>query len=329
MLSAVINMLMFLAINSKVMFILWCVNGLAQSLTWSPLIKILSDRLTQKKCKEACIFLTTTVATGTLATYLLSAFIIKISNWRSIFILSFLVLGFVSVVWFITIGKIEKEAEIEGYIETDEEMKQARNISTIEAKPIKLWRFIVTAGLLPILVCVIIQGILKDGVTAWVPTFISELFHLGSVTSILITTLLPIVNLAGVYATNYVNNHFLQSEVKTSGYCFAITTFALFCLILFGKYSILIAIPLLALITTGMIGVNTMFISLLPLNFIRTGKVSTITGILNFSVYMGSAVSSFGIGIISQQYGWGITMLIWFMLAFIGAVICFIIRNWR
>jgi OPA family glycerol-3-phosphate transporter-like MFS transporter len=84
---------------------------------------------------------------------------------------------------------------------------------------------------------------------------------------------------------------------------------------------------LLALTTTGMIGVNTMFISLIPLYFAGIGKVSTVTGILNSMAYAGSALSSYGIGYISQRYNWNITIFVWFFLAILGVSICLIMKN--
>jgi OPA family glycerol-3-phosphate transporter-like MFS transporter len=181
--------------------------------------------------------------------------------------------------------------------------------------------------MLPVLFCIIIQGILKDGVMTWVPTYISEIFNLGSVASILATTLLPVINLGGVYSANYINSRYLRNEVKTSGVCFSIASIALILLLLFGRYHIIIAILLLALTTTGMIGVNTMFISLMPLYFAKIGKVSTVTGILNSMAYVGSALSSFGIGVISQRYSWNVTIFIWFVLAIVGALICGIVKS--
>jgi OPA family glycerol-3-phosphate transporter-like MFS transporter len=217
---------------------------------------------------------------------------------------------------------VEKIAEQSGI---QEEIQDT--IYTEKRERAHLWRMFFAAGLIPILLCVVIQGVLKDGVTTWVPTYISEIYQLGSVTSILATTLLPVINLGGVYTANYLNNRFFHNEIKTSGVCFFIASLALVFLVLFGKYHVMIAALMLGLTTTGMIGVNTMLISLLPLHFARIGKVSTVTGVLNSTAYAGSALSSYGIGVISQNYGWNKTIFIWFLLAVVGFVTCILIKG--
>ena len=70
-----------------------------------------------------------------------------------------------------------------------------------------------------------------------------------------------------------------------------------------------------------------MLISLLPLHFARYNKVSTVTGILNSCAYAGSAVSSYGIGLIAQSFNWGTVIRICFLIAISGAVICFAAMN--
>jgi OPA family glycerol-3-phosphate transporter-like MFS transporter len=320
--SAIVNLLMTFATNGNFMLLLWCINGLAQSLTWAPIIKILSDRLSREQCKKACIFMSTTVAAGTLSAYLLAAAVIGLTNWRNVFLVSFVIVGVISCLWLIAIGKIEKVAEEDGVAE-----EIVESIPTDKTKRVNLLQVFLSVGMVPIIFCIIIQGILKDGVMTWVPTYISEIFDLGSVASILATTLLPVINLGGVYAANHLNSRYLNNEVKTSGVCFVVAALSLMLLILFGRYHVLIAVFCLALTTTGMIGVNTMFISLLPLYFTNIGKVSTVTGILNSMAYIGSASSSYGIGVISHIYSWRVTIFVWFFLALVGVSICIFVKN--
>ncbi|NLK28503.1 MAG: MFS transporter [Clostridiales bacterium] len=333
--TALINLLMYFSQKPNTMLILWCINGLVQSLTWSPIIKILSVRLDREKCKDAIIVMSTTVAAGTLSAYIMTALVIKITGWRMVFFTSFTVISMIAILWLIGIGILEKKAD-QQEVEEEEmeielihnprgELKDIRSAQVTEKLPI--WKLAISVGLIPISLCVIIQGILKDGVTAWVPTFISEVFHLGSVTSILATTILPIINLAGVYAANYMNKKYFKNEVATSGACFTIVSLALLLLILFGRSHMIVSVLLLSLTTTGMIGVNTMFISLLPLYFSKVGKVSTITGTLNSMAYIGSSLSTYGIGVISQKYGWNLTIVVWLFLAFLGAGICLLMKN--
>jgi len=316
------------------MLLLWCINGFAQSLTWAPIIKILSERLSAEQCKKASVAMTTTVAVGTISAYALAALMIGVADWRGVFVASSLIVGVVSVMWLVAIGRIEKVAdtsyvEKEATLVVDVTLKE-RDVNTVNnIVPVvgNIWSLLLVMGIVPIMLCVVLQGILKDGVMTWVPTYISEIYQLGSVTSILASIMLPITNLGGVYAAYYLNSRYFRNEIKTSGVCFAITAGAILSLVIFGRFHVIIAVIALSITTSGMMGVNTMLISLLPLYFARMNKVSTVTGILNSCAYAGSAISSYGIGLIAQRFDWEVTILIWFFLAIAGVAICFVTRS--
>jgi OPA family glycerol-3-phosphate transporter-like MFS transporter len=329
--SSVINLGMVFSESGLEMLWLWCINGFAQSLTWAPIIKILSERLSASQCRKASVTMTTTVAAGTISAYTLAALMIWVADWRSVFMVSSLIVGSISVLWLVMIGRIEKAADANS---DDTEMSNdtidALNLESEDRTKItmptaeNIWVILLARGIYPVMLCIVLQGILKDGIMTWVPTYISEIYHLGSVTSILASTLLPILNLGGVYAAFFLNTRYLKNEIKTSGVCFVITACSILVLILFGRAHVIVAIAALSVTTSGMMGVNTMLISLLPLHFAKLGKVSTVTGILNSCAYAGSALSSYGIGSIAQSFSWGVVISICFLIAITGGVICFI-----
>lgn len=78
-----------------------------------------------------------------------------------------------------------------------------------------------------------------------------------------------------------------------------------------------------------MTAVNTMLIAVLPSYFGVIGRASSVSGLLNSSVYAGGAVSTYGIGALSVALGWNATIVIWFLMAAVSAVICFLtVRKW-
>jgi OPA family glycerol-3-phosphate transporter-like MFS transporter len=78
-----------------------------------------------------------------------------------------------------------------------------------------------------------------------------------------------------------------------------------------------------ALLTAAMHGVNLMLVCMLPAFFQKYGKVSTVSGVLNSCTYVGSALSTYGIAVISETYNWSVTLVIWALIAALGTVICF------
>lgn len=184
-----------------------------------------------------------------------------------------------------------------------------------------------TSGMIIFIIAVIMMGILKDGVTTWTPSYISETFNLGSVLSILTTTLLPVINLTGVYAASFLNSKVFKDELLTAASLFVVTVVALLLLILLGDLNVIFSAMMLAVTTSAMLGINTMIIGVLPLYFARANKVSTITGILNATAYIGSAVSTYGIGALSEYAGWGITIGAWCAICIVGAFTCVFARK--
>ena len=90
------------------------------------------------------------------------------------------------------------------------------------------------------------------------------------------------------------------------------------------------SIVCMALLTGCMHGVNLMLICMVPPFLQRNGNVSTVSGVLNSCTYVGSAISTYGIALLSEGAGWQVTALVWFAIAALGAVICAVCsRIWK
>ncbi len=323
--SAMVNILMGAAHSVATMTILWGINGFAQSMTWSPIIKLFSDYLPARNRVKASVNISTSYALGTLVSYVLAAFCIAVSSWRATFFSAAFFMFIVATIWFIGLTKIEHYSQSYGVVEQEAPMDPAFE----QTNTTSFRQLMIASGILLIGIAVVMHGILKDGVTTWVPTYISEIFQMGSSASILATTLLPIINLSGVYVSSWVNEKWLKNEMLTSSFFFVLSILALLCLIFFGNRNVFLAILLLSITTSSMVGINTMIICVIPLYFAKSGKSASATGVLNSFTYLGSAVSSYGIGAISGAMGWNFTIVVWIAIAAIGLVFCLVTsRRW-
>ena len=75
--------------------------------------------------------------------------------------------------------------------------------------------------------------------------------------------------------------------------------------------SAVLSLILLTVASTCMTGANIMLINLIPVHFDVVGRASSVTGVLNCSAYVGSAISSFGVGAVAQNFGWGAAIAVW------------------
>lgn len=339
--SGAANLMMGCFADFGIMAAVWCINGYAQAMIWPPIIRIFAEMLEEKTKLRFCINIISTQALGTLASYLLSAAIIYLNGWNGVFYAAAALLIAAALLWDIKFRKIEKYSLEFGmdYEKEDGIKCGGRKGNGIESATGNNWNnglernqvhflsILTGSGILLILIPVIVHGVLKDGVTSWVPTYISETFLTSPALSILVTTVLPVINLTGAYAAQYLYRKWKKQETKTAACFFLAATVSLLCLWLLGSKSLLFTVILLSVITASMMAVNTIFVNLLPLRFEKAGRVSTVSGFLNSMAYLGCAISTFTIGILVQHTGWENTILSWLGITFLALIICILFRN--
>ena len=325
MVSGLCNLAMAGAKGSGLMTAVWCVNGLFQAFIWSPMIRLMYEYYKTETRMKACVSLNSSVPIGTMAAYGLTALVIWLSGWRTMFVLAGAALIGTSLFWITGMKRVERYAAESGKMaeipsgETGGSAKAAVNWKSL----------LIQSGFLFLMMALFVQGALKDGVTTWVPTYISETYGLSAILAITSTMVIPVFNLLGVYLASFANLHWFRNEVRTAGAFFVVSAAAILVLRLASGRSMAVSFLMLALATTAMMAVNTMLIAVLPSYFGVIGRASSVSGLLNSSVYAGGAVSTYGIGALSVALGWNATIVIWFLMAAVSAVICFLtVRKW-
>lgn len=312
------------------MIVLWSLNGFAQSLLWAPICKIVSDRVSSNRRQKACTALATTMAGGTLMAYILSAALINAFGWKAAFISGSSATLLAAVVWITVTTKIEHEADKNGIVE-EIEVKHEEEGEEVphEEIPTGLWQLLCVSGLTILALVGGVQGVLKDCMSTWVPTFIEDMFNMGSVISILTGAFLPIFGFFGPIFTNKLMMK-TRDELSSLFILFLISSGCLAMLALFGRFSIAISIVALALTYACSLGQNMILIGTLPMYFSKLGKVSTITGTMNALCYVTTAAVSWIVGVLVDRTGWTIVMAGWFVLSALAAVgTLFAKRRWN
>lgn len=325
MVSGLCNLAMAGAKGSGLMTAVWCVNGLFQAFIWSPMIRLMYEYYKTETRMKACVSLNSSVPIGTMAAYGLTALVIWMSGWRAMFVLAGAALIGTSLFWITGMKRVERYAAESGKMT---EMPSGETGGS--AKAAVNWKsLLIQSGFLFLMMALFVQGALKDGVTTWVPTYISETYGLSAILAITSTMVIPVFNLLGVYLASFANLHWFRNEVRTAGAFFVVSAAAILVLRLASGRSMAVSFLMLALATTAMMAVNTMLIAVLPSYFGVIGRASSVSGLLNSSVYAGGAVSTYGIGALSVALGWNATIVIWFLMAAFSAVICFLtVRKW-
>ncbi|MBR3909200.1 MAG: MFS transporter [Clostridia bacterium] len=313
-----VTVLMNLAIpfseSPYLMLAVWCINGFAQSLMWPPLVRLMTTLLSAEDYKNAATKVSWGSSFGTIAVYLLSPVLISISGWKSVFFFSAL-LGLVMIfIW----NKFSYEIGIK--------KREKQEVGVDNSKKYRL----LTPLMLFVLFAIVLQGMLRDGVTTWMPSYIKDTYNLGNTISILTGVVLPVFSIFcfGI-ATKLYQKVFTNPITCAWLFFFVGTASALGIYILAGKSAIL-SILCSAILTGSMHGVNLMLVCMIPPYFEKSGRVSTVSGIINSCTYIGSAISTYGIAILSEKLGWNFTVLVWIIIAAFGALICFLCKSkWK
>lgn len=308
---------------SPAMTAVWGLNGFAQSMLWSPMLYIFIHVLHRDLQKRAYLFITTAVPVGTAATYLMSMAVLRYARWNLIFIIGSVLMLAAAAVWILTALSASSDF-------TDEEEPKAEIAEQTE-KAAGFPKLMAVSGAGILLTAILIHGMLKEGVSVWVPTMISETYGVSPSFSVFLSMFLPIVSLAGPYAITFFYNRWLeQDEAKAAALCLIAAIPPLCLLILIGKMPVAVSVAMLALITAAINAFNYITVTLVPVRFAPYHRASTATGLLNSITYMGSAVSTYGFGFLSEQFGWGNTILFWIGLDSLGILFCVLsFVRWR
>lgn len=306
--TAVTNLLIPLCTSPVQMAAVWAVNGLAQAFMWPPLVKIMTSLFTAEDYKKACVIVTWGSSFGTILVYALSPVCISFFGWRGVFVTSALCAIVMSVVW---MKKCRFEGNADETFAKEETYVKGVKLST---------KYFAVMGL--IMLAIVLQGILRDGVTTWMPSYISETFNLDRRSAILTGIILPIFSIAAIQVTSVIYRKLVKNEMRLSGLMF-VSGFisALFLFASSGK-SVFLSVLFSALLTGCMHGVNIVVTCMVPPHFAKFGNISFMSGLLNFCTYIGSAASGTGLALFTEKFGWSATIILWSAIALLGSLVC-------
>lgn len=313
LITSICNIIMATLSNVYAMTVVWCINGLAQSMLWPPLTRIMSENLSPSGYEKTCVAVSASASVATISIYLIVPLFITFSGWRVIFMSS--------AIWGIAVGFLWLFS-INALIPTDqtvtEEIVLKPNASSMNHST-KIFSF----GLVSIFAIALLQGVLRDGITTWMPSYLNDVYHFGTSISILSTAILPVFSIVSVYVASYIHK-LLKNELKANAFIWIVAFVCSFVLILVFATKIIPSFIMMVIITASMHGINLMLVSVYPSRYKKIGRVSTISGIINAFTYAGSAIASYGIAALSDAFGWKITIITWCIIAFFGTILSII-----
>ena len=306
--TTVMNLLMPICQNHIQMVIVWSINGFAQAFMWPPLVKMMIALLSEDDYKNVVTKVSWGSSFGSIVVYLVSPLIISVLSWKYVFVFSSICAVILLFVW--QTFKYSPDTNV-----VDRKTTSDGKIS------IKL---IFTPIMIGVMFLIVVQGMLRDGVGNWMPSYISETYDLGTNKSILSGVMLPIFSVFCFRFAQILNRRIFKNPVVCAGFFYSVSVLASLLLLVTSGKNPTVSVLSLATLTGCMHGVNLMLICMIPPFFAKYGKVSTVSGILNSCTYVGSAVSSYGVSVLAKNIGWTFNLVVWLGLTVVGMVLSFI-----
>ena len=289
MISGAINLTIPLLTDFSIIKYLWCINGFTLSVLWPSLIRLLAESIPRESMPRASIVMGTTSTMGTLLTYALSALFNSVAGFKLSFFTAAGLLITIGIVWILLLPKNDGVAD---------ELCDAKTKNT-GGIPRVLLPTVLTLALFGVF-----TNLIKDGLTTWVPSILKERYGFGDSLSIALTLLLPTVALLDNLLANLLHRKVPSYVVQ------ATIVFSAAALLIGGvKLSFGLSTPVPTIIGFALVCLlvcsnNAMITSLFPLFMKGRLNSGLVAGVLNGFCYLGSTISSWGLGAIADSSGW-------------------------
>lgn len=329
--SAITSILMAYCHSFIAMLIIWSLCGLFQFAIWPAVIRILAEYLIPPHRKQAMSYIAFAYCIGMLANYAGASLILNFFNWRTLFLINTVILAVSFIVWTLVSAKTSKTLE-----EANATYKALRYSEPTDKgnanKPVNVnfFKLMLTSGLFFIMVPAFVRCTLDLGVKSWVPTMIMENYGVSASFATILTTILIITNLFGVFITNFLYPKRVPNAVAALGVIFTASLLPTILLLFVGKIPVAFIVLFLIITTTLMYAGNQILTVIIPSFFSKYNRTGGVAGILNAIASFGAVIASFAFGCLAENYGWNTTITSWIILNAIAMLFCFIaISIWR
>ncbi|MBQ7337574.1 MAG: MFS transporter [Clostridia bacterium] len=325
--SAICNLGIGLCPDVIIMRPVWLINGIAQSMLWCCLLNMQSKYLCKEDIGRAIIWNSMTVAFGTVTCYGLTALFNRMGlSWRVMFYFSFALLFAVAMLWWFGIGSLEKGVKNGSCIIYDpntaakELPKQPQNAA--KPSPAKLFtRYFVPPF---VLACVAAAtcSFIRDGVVTWLPTILIEDFGVDPSLSTALTMLLPLISLLGAVTVRQMQKK-LHGHMLMEGLLFVVATLSIGGIILlYSARLAVVTLILFALMYWMLMAISNITTSVIPFACRNRGNVGGVSALLDSCCYLGSMLSTYGLGYVADEFGWMSALYLIAAIAAVSIILC-------
>jgi sugar phosphate permease len=289
--------------------LLWGACGLFCSMLWGPLSKLIAENTTEKMGRLFMTLLTVASLLGTMATYIIAAIASSRESWEMAFRITGTFLIFTAIVWYMVLDVLEKSGSIRHMEHKEQGQREV---------------FAINRGFVFMIIVSLLNGIIRNAVVFWIPTYITEKLGVSTTMAASISTILPVINLLGTFAAFWLLKRMKDNEKSVIAVLFILSTLMFTLMYLIDGKLFFTTLIALFLASAAMTGACNMIFSVYCLRFANTGRVSGITGFIDFTAYVAAAMASPAFTSLVAIRGWNATVASWAVISAAGGLFAYL-----
>jgi sugar phosphate permease len=277
---------------------LWALMGVGASFLWTSLVRLMSDNLPGDLLDAAILVMSAPVALGTIIIYGVGAGFASASMDSYLFYFAGGFVLLIALAW-ICLLPLTKA--------TTKPLPILKSTSETPTKGKSPWKSYLFFFIVIALASVTIN-FAKDGAQTWIPKVLKDSYGYSNATSNLFTMILPLAGVLGAFLAVFLHKKLKDFIGLTLVFLF-LSAVALGLIYFFYLQSAALLIACMACLSCFMYAANNVVTNMVPLYLRDKFPSGLLAGLIDGLCYVGSAFSSFGLGAISDQGGWGSVFL--------------------
>ena len=300
LLVAAASCFLFALIDSVVLkTVVWGACGFGLSFLYAPLVRSVSDHLEGRQA-EICMFLLDFASIiGSTVAGVSGA----LGNWKTATIVFASLLAFLAAASFVFNAVFDKVC-------AGREEKRRAAAEKPQAMPLKAFAgyWLRTGGVVFILVTAI-QGIAKNSITFWIPTYISQYLEFSPETASIIFSVMSLAAAFNQLVAIFLYHLMKNRAIRVVRFSFALSAVCFLLLIPIRNAWANLVVLLVA--QSGYSWAGTMIWTYYCRSYVGAGRVAFVVGFLDFCSYLFAAIGSVLFSDAIAAIGWTRLIVVW------------------
>ncbi len=266
--SSICNLLMGVVHFFPLLLVIWGINGFAQSMLWTPIVRMIALYFNERTRSKASFYLTFTMVLGHFFAWFIADTMGKHFSYQ----MAFIVPSFVLLLALIPCQLLLPKSVSSISLKAKEEQKGSLSA-------------LFKTGFLFLLLACIMNGFTRDGVMTWAPAVLNQMEQTFLPTVLII----PLINVFGLI---FGKTLLKKSNDQSRRFLILLNILSISIILpLTFTTSPLLSALLLGITCALMYAINPVLTTILPLESDKFGLVGLSAGMMDSAIYIGSALA--------------------------------------